>query len=163
MAGTSLLDCVRDKLVRLRSYDGEELYSQAPTPLDPEDSTYLSGLEPGTYKMWTARQILKDARSRVAKEQQVHEKNKQAAKDRKGSAEKMAAVKDLIKGFEELESALLEKGAKTFKELFPDIKASEQNVRLSKRERIQPAPFKVTFSFSVPDLTDTKREGYMRL
>lgn len=162
--GTSLLDCVRAKLAKLRSYNGEPSDSEPPNPLDPDDNTYLKGIEEGTYKMWTGRHILKQERSQVAESQKTHETRMREAKDREGLAEKMAAVKGLVSGYERLECALLEKRAKTFKRLFPDIEGPYQpETDRAAVERSRAAPFEVSFTFKVPDLTEVKRDGYMRL
>lgn len=162
MEGKSLLDCVRGKLTALRNYNGEDFENCLPlTPLDADDNTYLNGLHEGTYRMWTAQHALKQARAEYKKKQEQHEKKKQEAENRRGMAEKVAAVKAHLQDFEKLEHALLEKGGKTFKELFPDIKPpTQRNYRNYTRE---PTPFEIKFSFGVPDLTPLKREGYIRL
>lgn len=164
----SLLDLVRRKLEKLRNYEerNEErrFRYQSPQPLDADDSTYLNEFEDGTYQMWTAQRVLKAKRQEIEQESEQHEKRKQEAENRQGLAEKKAAVDTQMKDFEKLEHELLEKGAKMFKELFPDIKEPVQNQRMpSAAEPWKPDPFKVKFTFRVPDLTEVKRNGYMRL
>lgn len=164
----SLLDLVRRKLEKLRNYeernDERKFQYQSPQPLDADDSTYLNKFEDGTYQMWTAQRVLKAKRQEIEQESEQHEKRKQKAENRQGLAEKKAAMDTQMKDFEKLEHELLEKGAKMFKELFPDIKEPVQNQRTpSATEPWKPDPFEVKFTFRVPDLTEVKRNGYMRL
>lgn len=164
VVGESLLDRVRAKLAGLRNYKGEEFDDCPPTPLDADDGTYLNGLHEGTYKMWTAQRALKQARTEYRKKQEEHETKKQQAEHRRGLTEKAAAVKAHIQDFEKLECALLEKGSKTFKELFPDIKEPAQRAQRTHRNHTrESSPFEIKFSFRVPDLTPLKREGYIKL
>ncbi|RMJ26284.1 ankyrin repeat protein [Aspergillus sp. HF37] len=156
----SLLDLVRRKLAELRNYDQRRTHYRPPQPLDADDSTYFNEFEDGTYQMWTAQRVLKDKRKKIEQESEQHEKRKQDAENRQGLAEKMAAVNTQMKDFEKLEHELLEKGAKTFKELFPEKEEPDQN---SAAEPGEPEPFKVKFTFKVPDLTEVKKNGYMRL
>ena len=162
--GKSLLECVRGKLSSLRGYKGENLYSSPPRPLEPEDSVYLRGIEKGTYAMWSAKEQVKDARDEYARALKEHERRVSDTKNRKGTDLKVAAINDLIKKFEELEAALLEKGAKTLLELHPGIEGpKEDEEKEEKEEELKKDRWKVTFSFKVPDLTDVRRNGYLKL
>ncbi|KAL1965133.1 hypothetical protein VTN77DRAFT_6046 [Rasamsonia byssochlamydoides] len=163
--GTSLLDLVREKLKSLRQYEGEKLMSSPPEPLDADDNVYLKDFEEGTYRMWSGREALKVTRERYEIERKRHEEKVSEAETSKGVEEKRAAVQALIPDFERLEAALVAKGAKTFKELFPDVQGPPQKDQLQFHQP-QPwksIPFKVSFTFKVPDLTSVKREGYLRL
>lgn len=161
-SGTALLDYVRRKLYRLRSYKGENLNTQPPKALEPDDDVYLGGLRDGTYEMWAARLVLKATRMRFEKQAKCYEKAKKEAESRAGLKEKMNAVNALVKDFEKLEQDLLERGAKTFKELFPHIK-DEPDQQKRTFEQEEPAPFKIKYTFRAPGLTDIKEKGYMRL
>lgn len=160
--GKSLLDCVRHKVAKLRRYKGEKFEHNPPNPLDPDDSAYLNGLEDGTYRMWTAQHALKEARMVYKRKHEEYEKKKQEAENRRGLAEKAAAVKDHLQAFEKLEHALLEKGGKTFRELYPDITPPVQQ-RRPRDGATKHTPFEVKFSFNIPDLTTLQREGYTKL
>lgn len=162
--GKSLLECVREKLNSLRGYKGENVYSSPPRPLEPEDSVYLQGIEEGTYAMWSAKEQVKDARDEYARALKAHQQRVSDTKNRKGTGLKIAAINDLIKKFEELEAALLEKGAKTLLELHPDIEGpQEDEEKEDKEEELKKDRWKVTFSFKVPDLTDVRKNGYLKL
>lgn len=162
--GESLLDCIRGKIKSLQAYKGEEVYSSPPRPLDPDDKAYLNGLEEGTYAMWTAQQQVKQVRQQYEEARKQHERAVNEAQNCKGVDRKLAAIKDLAEEFKKVEAVLLGKGAKTFAELYPDIETPKEDED-DKEEDDQPRKdrFKVTFKFTVPDLTETKRQGYLRL
>lgn len=160
--GKSLLDLVRDKLEDLRDYEGERHSFQRPSPLE-SDEVYFEGLEDGTYKMWLAREQVERARAKYLKDKERYEKQvRQFEEEQKGTDEKKTAVKLLIQEFAKVEQALLDKKAKTFSELYPDIEEPQKSRRSSWRHPKR-EPFKVELDFYVPDLTDEKREGYFKL
>lgn len=161
-SGAALLDRVRAKLGTLRGYKGEEINVKPPQSLDPDDGLYLDGLRDGTYEMWAAKLILKRTRTKCEKQAKTFEKAIQEAERREGLTEKMNTVNDLVKKFEKLEQALVERGAKLFKELFPHIR-NESYQRIFPFGEEEPAPFKITCTFRAPALTDIKEKGYLRL
>ncbi|KAE8148084.1 hypothetical protein BDV25DRAFT_142131 [Aspergillus avenaceus] len=166
--GKALLDFVRDKLEQLRQYTGEPLNSSAPRPLEP-DSFYLQDLEDDTYQMWAAKYSLDRAQRRYRNEKRQHERKVTEFQNKKGTETKMRAIKDLIEQFQRLEAGLVKSGAKTFRELFPDIVCPDDNpattvyTRGSRHLQGSNDPFKVKFTFNVPDLTDRRRGGYIKL
>lgn len=162
MEAKSLLDCVREHLKSLREYKGENLCSIPPEPLNQDDGFYLKGLEDGTYQLWTAKRALKRAREQYDNQKRAHERRVAEAKTRKGLNEKKAAVEALTRDFERLEADLRKRGAKTFSELFPEIQ-QPNNSQQNEYQPPKPQPFKLSYTFRVPDLTDVRREGYMRL
>lgn len=80
----------------------------------------------------------------------------------RGLKEKKKAIEELLVKFEAAEIALLEKGAKTFQQLHPDIEFPKEESPHWYHPN-KPEQFKTTFSFRVPDLTDDTREGYLQL
>lgn len=162
--GSSLLDYVREKIKSLQAYKGEECTSSPPRPLEPDDKVYLDGIEEGTYAMLIAREQVKDARQEYEKALKNHEDSVNEARNCKGVDRKLAAAKDLAEEFQRVEAVLLEKGAKMFAELYPDIEApKEDEEEEEEKEPLKKDKFKVTYKFNVPDLTDTKRKGYLEL
>ncbi|RHZ50985.1 ankyrin repeat protein [Aspergillus thermomutatus] len=162
--GESLLDCVRGKLKALRAYKPETHTLLPPKPLEHEDSYYLAPFKVDTYRLWTAKAALRSAHSRDESEQKLYDNDVKSAANRKGVEEKKAAVQLALSEFEKLEKELLARGAKAFKELFPDIEMSSDNRRNNYPSAvIKPGPFKVTFDFRRPDLNDITREGYIQL
>jgi ankyrin repeat protein len=160
--GKSLLDCVHDKVQQLSQYKGEEFVLTAPRSLE-SDSYYLSGQEEGTYQMWTAKKALRKARLSYEKNQKEHDRRLAEFQNRKGVESKMRVVKDLLEQFHKLETVLLEKGAKTFRELFPDFETPPDKESTPSPKRNLSDSFQVYFTFNVPDLTDEKKDGYLKL
>lgn len=164
LKGESLLDCIQEKIKGLRAYKGEKADSTPPRPLDPDDNYYLAGIPDGTYAMWYAQQQVKEARNQYENALKEHEKAVNEAKNRPGVDRKFAAVNELIQKFEKLEAILREKGGKNFAELYPDIEGpQENNDPEDEGDDLRKDRFKVVLSFKVPDLTDTKRDGYLKL
>ncbi|PWY77072.1 ankyrin repeat protein [Aspergillus heteromorphus CBS 117.55] len=160
--GKSLLDCVRDKIKELRRYHGERAPVTRPTPLVQADDC-LDGLSPGTYQMWTAERALHEAKALYEESQKSYVKTVHDTKNRKGVQNKISAIQALVDDFKRLEATLLEKGAMSFYHMHPDCKKPSQEGRNSVSDTTKSEPFKVKFDFTVPDLTDTKREAYLTL
>lgn len=162
--GESLLDCVQDKIRSLRAYKGEKAESMPPRPLDPNDNSYLAGIPDGPYPAWHAQQQVKEARNQYETSLNKHEMAIDKAKNRPGVDRKFAAVHELAQKFEKVEVILREKGGKNFTELYPDIKGPQEDEDSDNDEDdLRKDRFKVTFSFKVPDLTDIRRDGYLKL
>ncbi|KAF9895110.1 Ankyrin repeat domain-containing protein 60 [Aspergillus nanangensis] len=161
----SLLDIVEDKIKELGSFKGE-LVPRAPPPFKADDH-YFDGLEEGTYRMWNAKHHLQSAKRKHRARVQHYEKRLEELRQTDTVVQaKLNAMLELRREFEKLKASLLEKGAKTFKELYPNPdppkeKPSEPQVRateISARKRLMPS-----FLFLIPDMTDTKKEGYLKL
>jgi ankyrin repeat protein len=165
----SLLDIVQDKIKELKGYsDDKKETLEPPAPLE-QDDFYLAGLEHGTYKYWLAKYDLAEARSMHKIQMKWYQESLKVSEPPKGIEQKKAAVVEMLADYEAVEKSLLAKGAKGFKELYPDIK---------EEDRPQPSypyygrhhdngqdmgPYKTTFKFVVPDLTPAKTEGYHKL
>ncbi|KAE8375542.1 ankyrin repeat-containing domain protein [Aspergillus bertholletiae] len=160
--GKSLLDCVRDKIKDLRQYQGERVGLTAPQPLEP-DSFYLENFEPNTYQLWTAERELSKEKNSYNKRLKAYEEGIKDAQNRKGVESKLHSIQDLAEQFEKLEIALSEQGAKTFKELFPNLQTLDDESQSSSPSRDRDDPFKVEFTFKTSDLTDEKKGGYIKL
>ncbi|KIA75517.1 hypothetical protein HK57_00016 [Aspergillus ustus] len=160
--GHSVLDYVRKKLAALREYKGEPVKATPPTPLSPDDDLYLAEFEPGTYQHWVAKGILADRREKVDLEQQEYEEALATARSFQGLEEKKTVVKQHIEAFEKLELDLLERGAKSFKELHPDIKARSPPNN-DKSSTTTASPFRIVLDFKGHDLTEEKRLDYLKL
>lgn len=162
--GKSILDAVQDKIAKLKEYNGEKPEPVAPLEVNSNDGYYLKGLAEDSYQLHVATMQLKDARETYDREKESFDRLVKEKKERKGLEEKKRAIRDLIEGFKEVESQLLSKKAKTFSELYPDIEGpADNNTRSYGNHQQVKEPFKVEFNFGVPDLTDIKREGYMKL
>ncbi|KAF7937481.1 uncharacterized protein EAE98_001795 [Botrytis deweyae] len=176
-ARESILDVIQRKLKTLREWKepvynqwrfrSDNLESSKPEILRPE-TFYTADLEPGTYKYWTALQNYRDEKFQNKLKHQDHEnllKDKVIELEKyKGDRE---AVKEAIKDLEQAEKLLIEAGAKSFTDLYPDIpqppNRKGSSWRHDHRHKVAPEPYKTHFTFHVPDLNDGKRQGYFML
>lgn len=81
-----------------------------------------------------------------------------------GYKEKQVAINGLTQELEKLEEFLIESGAKTFKQLKPDLPDYQDNQRSRYNYNPpNPEPYKTELRFQVPDLNTTKKNGYTKL
>ena len=95
---------------------------------------------------------------------QAHEKYKKASEERPtgGEKEKKLAITKLIRELESAEKALLAASAKTISRLYPNLpnrpgKSHRSHYLYTPKD---PLPYETRLTFQVPDLNETKREGY---
>lgn len=145
-AGLTILDIVRIKLERLTKYDGEPRYDDGiPVPLKT-DEEYLGGLSIDSYKYWVASIHVKEAKEQYRKDVEDYDKKQSAAS--KGTEEKKEAVRKALDGFTKLEAELLQRGAKTFKELHPNVGLQDAGREPRHRDyRRAYKPFELDFKF----------------
>lgn len=162
--GRSLLDVVRAKMKHLTNWKPKDNeIGHPPIPLQ-QDSTYFSDLEKDSYAWWSASKQLEEAKQNYARDLETYQKNADRVASKKGVSEKQAAISSTLARFEALEKALVRRGAKTFKELYPDIKeAEEYNHRDYSFNPPRPKPFRMEFNFQLPDLTEETTDRYIRL
>lgn len=163
----SLLDLVQDKMKQLREYKGDRSTRLDPPTALEQDEVYLKGLEKGTYRHWLAMHDLTQARSLHKLQMKWYQDSLEKSEVQKGTGEKDAAVAELLGKYEALEKALLAKGAKTFKELYPNMKVPQhQGMYVHQYQSRYPekkGPYKTIHRFLVPDLTRVKIGGYYQL
>lgn len=169
----SLLDAVRERIKELSDFlaTGKVTTSSyrlpmatKPTPLK-DDEEYLRGRVPGTYVFWSAEKQLRAAKDEYEKNLKQYKDSRVSSGAPEGTSEKNAAVKSLVAEFEVLEQQLIERGAKPFKELYPDLKFVDQQYHTYNYnyEPPEPKPWTPGITFQVPDLTDERREAYIKL
>jgi hypothetical protein len=162
----SLLDIIRKKLSELRTHGrGAE---QPGKPEEPrfnlkDGVDYLGGIEHGTYKHFVVQIQLARAEAEDKRVRENYEYQLKSFTERKGWPERIEAVEAMVKNFEELEQALVSKGAKTFTEMYPDLKVEEREPYSYGYQPYKPPPFEIKFDFSVHDLTDHTRDAYIKL
>ncbi|KAK2600284.1 hypothetical protein QQS21_005003 [Conoideocrella luteorostrata] len=165
MKGTSVLDLVREMIELLSKYKGEKPNLSKPNAR-PGLNTYLGQIEPGTYKHWVISQDVRAKKKSFADSTKAYEKSLEEAESRKGAAEKLAAVKELLAGFETLEQYMVSEGAKTFEELHPEVdseKRKKEDVKEDKDED-EVEEYKYDFTFKIDDnMTESRRDGYIEL
>lgn len=141
----TLLEVVRQKIQEIRDHFMEG-NCKPPRPL-PSDDICLEGLAMGSYKRWHAAHQLKDARLEY---KQALRQYKATMKHLNGDkAEKQRIYKQKLELYEKLETVLLERGAKTFFELFPNTKTIYETCGSKKTKKKSPKkPFEARFDFS---------------
>lgn len=80
-----------------------------------------------------------------------------------GIEEKKAAIAKLIAELEDAEKTLIKSGAKTFYEMYPDTPKSNRNQFQSHGYQPHFMGYETNLSFQIPDLNDTKKDGYFKL
>ncbi|KAK0729206.1 hypothetical protein B0T21DRAFT_394537 [Apiosordaria backusii] len=169
--GESALDLVNSYLVRLKEFiDKKSETPKAPELRDDLDS-WLTQYQEGTYQHTTASTQI--AELKKVQEGQVKQYAKKLAETKEpvGTAEKRVAILEAIVTLAKIKEALLEKGAKTFGELFPLYKAPAPlpdrhfNYRTPVTiEQPKADPTKFLFSFkNVTDVTDSRQPAYVSL
>lgn len=178
----TLLDATREKIKILRKWIEEDSQEKPctttsaaghfgrrtqifpPVPLE-DDAHYLDHLTPDTYTYWSTSKLLQTAKHNYEEDLKKYDEAVVAkSKTVEGCEEKAAAVNVLLADYISLESALLERGAKTLKELHPDIQHNEQRQHSQyKYTSDPPKPWTPRLNFNLPDLTEEQREAYIRL
>lgn len=70
----------------------------------------------------------------------------------------------MILELEDAEKSLIEAGAKTFIDMYPNTAKHQGNTRYNfNYEPAEPAPYETSLDFVVPELNDAKKDGYIRL
>lgn len=162
IVGTSLLDYVHAKLKGLRGYDGEKAISP-PARLNPDDSAYLDSFNDGSYQMWVAKEILRQRREQLARQQKTYDEEATSRGRTEGLTKKKAVIQTVLTEYEKLEADLLSRGAKTFSELHPDIHGPVYPPldQFSYKPKVQ--PYEITLDFRAQNCTDERKEGYFQL
>lgn len=174
----SVLDLVRKKIAKLQAFgdtgdckenkrDRRYNYNKRfePIPLK-DDAEYLRDYEGQAYTHWSVTKQIKGAKWSYQNDlKRYKEYLKEQKKQPEGVDEKKAAAEVLLAEFTTLESRLVEQNAKTFKELYPDIKLEEkrQNSYRYGYEPDPPRPWNPDVTFRTQDLTNEKRAGYLKL
>ncbi|KAK4502688.1 hypothetical protein PRZ48_006114 [Zasmidium cellare] len=163
--GKSLLDEVQGHIKDLENWKPEVNDIDSPLALQ-DDSSYLVGLQEGTYSFWSAQKQLSAAKAQYKENLKNYQNQLEAANDQTGVAEKQAAIADLLKKFQQLETKMIENGAKTFKQLHPDVEEpnNKYNHTYPRYKPSKPEPFKVNFRFNrFSAISDEAHERYMKL
>lgn len=171
--GMSLLDLVRDKKDRLGRYmehppdprPSLPWHISKPIPLK-DDEEYLDGLVKGTYAEWSTSKQLEGAKIQYRAELERYEKHNNRKEEMTGLNEKFEAVRDLHDRFVALELELERAGAKTLKELHPDVPERDENAGRRIPQQIKDEkskPWSPSLSFQSSDATDEREAAYREL
>ncbi|EDU40091.1 Ankyrin repeat domain protein [Pyrenophora tritici-repentis] len=174
----TLLDAVRQKVEDMREFlktgkvphwNGGYMFSHnLGNPFPPivfkDDCEYLQYYDPESYTHWQLTVQISDAKKLHGPALETYNQSVALSKAPKGTEEKKAAIRSLLSEFETLESQLLERGAKTFKDLHPDITIQARpDYHYGGYEPEPPKPWYPILSFNLPDLNDERRAAYVKL
>ncbi|KAI0404447.1 ankyrin repeat protein [Xylaria palmicola] len=175
--GMTALDVVRETIRELRKYDGERVSINSWTPFlgsvtynelsdikEPRGTTeFLSQFESGTYKHWRVSASIENEIRSYKRSLEEFKKEEKKVASLEGRAEKLQAIKDLISQLERVEGALLEKGAKTFQELYPHIQTATRS-KDEENAKTNQDNYSLKFSFTkIKDLTSDRIDKYLEL
>ncbi|KAI1137936.1 ankyrin [Hypoxylon sp. FL0543] len=178
--GESALDVVREALRQLRTFRREMMGSPesgrkpgfydackgeyVEHPVEPHGTAeFLAKFEEGTYEHWLVSTDITEKLDSYKKELEQFDERKTESSSKGGLEEKLKATDDLILQLETVEKALEAKDAKTFKELYPDIREPAQN-STSSSENDPPPPYSLEFKFpNAVDVTDARKAAYIKL
>lgn len=79
-----------------------------------------------------------------------------------GIIEKRAAISKTLRELEHTEKVIIEAGAKTFVEMYPDLPKPQEQQPYFYRS-VETEPYETKLRFRIPDLNDEKKEGYKKL
>ncbi|TGJ87446.1 hypothetical protein E0Z10_g1316 [Xylaria hypoxylon] len=175
--GETALDVVQHLLSELRAYDGEPVKVVSQTEFLERGT---SGQEPRGAAEFLAPEVeitddecdsqhwlvSSDIEEKIEghkkKLENIRKEEKRIA-SLKGLAEKKEAIQDVIMQLEKVERALLAKGAKTFKELYPQIETMPRHQDGANESTPQP-DYSLLLSFKgVKDLTSDRENAYVQL
>ncbi|KAK8027172.1 Ankyrin repeat protein [Apiospora marii] len=168
--GRTALDIVRATLESLRAYEGGKT-RLLPKSFTEVISKEVSGLQflidkqyfnDRTYQHWV---VSADIRNRLAfyeKELVRFQKESEQISNHDGLTMKKDAIADLMSQLQQVEEALVARGAKTFHELHPDIENPQETRGSSIKE--EEKPYEYNFSFKgVKDVTEARKAAYIQL
>ena len=160
-SGQTLLDVVESKIRDLQvNPDGETGIPEPPQLKD--DSVYLEAVVPGTWEHCSISKDLEVTRDVLRQWQQRRDQEISKRLEKEGLPEKTAELLRLKAEFETLREKILQRDGKSFKELHPSGESlSPSFQRRSSQE--QKSVFEPRVTFQLSDLTNQKREGYIRL
>jgi ankyrin repeat protein len=169
----SLLDAVRERAesarVFLKDQTGEIKtfslpHGKASAPILLEDEAhYLASYGPTSYAHWAVSKQLQNAKKNYEKDLSDWNKYEASGQVPEGVVAKAAAVEPLLAELELLEADILARGGKTFKELHPDQKLQVREQHDYSYKPTPPSPWEPTITFYLPDVTDERKAGYVRL
>lgn len=164
--GKLALDVVRKFISQFKNLEKSKakIMARAKEPLGMD--AYLAKFEKGSYQHWLVAEEIESKKASHKTNLEYHEKT--APKWKQDAKEYQEAVDELIARFTDVEKALLSHGAKTFEEVYPDIKTGEDD-SYSRRygsdsNEKEAKQYSYTFSFEDErDITEKRQEGYIML
>ncbi|KAB8346271.1 hypothetical protein FH972_023315 [Carpinus fangiana] len=160
--GESLLDIIRVKIDEFTAFlDKKDENIKSPLELK-SDSHYVDGYAEDSYRGWTARNLLEDAKKAYKAELEKFEHETKKLSE-EGTAEKRKAIETMLEDLKSLEQFLIAQGAKTFIELHPKGPKPQSSGLDNQYRASEPKEFTVKFTFNAGDLNDEKQAAYEAL
>ncbi|CAJ2513477.1 Uu.00g015960.m01.CDS01 [Anthostomella pinea] len=184
--GQTALDLVRELLMQLRKYEGEpdEPTQQSGArrhelgarfmltskrfsnerPDEPQGTNdFLANFTEGTYQHWLVSTDIDERMDSYKHHMKELKKQEEKNKGLRGLAEKKEAIADVVSELEKVEKALETKGAKTFKELHPEVEDPGPLRTPARADAVQ-EPYKLDFIFyNSTDVTESRKVAYLQL
>ena len=156
----TLLDVVKQKLATIDSR--LDLKPDTPAPFNLEnDTVYLGHVKPGTYEHWWLSGELKLAKGSLS---QWHKAmNTPLPRERLGEKEQDACLRQLREEYAILQARLLDKGAKSFEELYPESVGNPTGVRSQRSKSTVSWTWKPRVTFDGLAISDERREDCLKL
>ena len=168
VSGDTLLDATVTKLANIESAINPRRRLAKPITLN-SDENYIEGTAPDSYERWYLSKSIETAKTVVKQWHDERERVLAEDKDQPGKQQKLEALRSLQDSFKEVRDRLLDKGAKTLKQLHPELfkrkregSSIEESDQASEDGRKGEPTFepKVSFKLSGSDKTD---DGYLQL
>ncbi|KAL8370906.1 hypothetical protein RB595_000985 [Gaeumannomyces hyphopodioides] len=161
--GETALDVVRRQLALVRKYEGEKPYGTVPQPPVGVESA-IEGLIPGTWKHWVVIRTIADAQTATESRLMVYAADQKRIEMKKGLLEKKEAITEVARALEKVETAILERGGKTFDELHPGMNDQDRTKSVERDFDPKQTPFEFKHSFyGVKDMTPAREVAYFEL
>lgn len=177
--GHSALDEVRRCLRELRKYEGESTqfhfrsdlfgygysfgnkYSEAP-PGPQKTDEFLQKFEAGTYQHWVVKYDIDEKLKAYNEQVELFNKHRQTQINDDDVKIKKETIEKMISQLQQVEEALVAKGALTFAQQYPDIPAPAKQPKREKDQRNMDYDYKFNI-FGASDVTDIRRAAYIEL
>lgn len=165
--GESVLDVVRFIIERLQKPE-EKISSSLEKPkLLPGMDEYLAQLTPGSYLHTLVSYDINNKKKNFEASLKNYEEQFNKIDARGGADDKQEAIDSAISELQKIEKAMIEAGAKTFAELYPDVETAKENNHnrfydATEKEKDPVYKFDLWFE-NDRNMTDSKRQGYIDL
>ncbi|XWW92272.1 hypothetical protein V2A60_000195 [Cordyceps javanica] len=163
--GESVLDILRH-IIKQLSETVEEGRSAGKPKLVPGMDEYLAKLTPGSYLHTLVSYDIESKKKHFERSLECYEKDAKKDEVWSGLKEKQEALDSAVSELKRIEEAMLNAGAKTFAELYPDVETAKENNgnRYYAAEKEKDAAYDFDLWFhNDRNMTDSRRQGYIEL
>lgn len=169
--GETVLDILSSRIKTWENIKFKNMDEDATIPKLETDSFYLDGLTEGTYQHWAAQNEICAAKAAIELMKSEHESNLEwGAKDQREDSKMKERRQRKVHDLEEVKNLLLQKGAKTFNELHPELGGESDSGAVHHQTPKAEEPvvtecpnFSVSQRFRDPDTGDVDPSQYLQL